>query len=267
MKTLTPKTYIPNCYAEYAMTSRQQLDYRILVASPIDEPPTEGYSVIYTLDGDALFPTLAEAVKLQTRKPKGFDPILVIGIGYPSKEPFDMERRCLDFTLPVCENKLPPRPDGTPWPSNGKANDFLDFIEHELMPAVAKEWPINTKQQAIVGHSLGGLFTLYALCKRPQLFTHYVAGSPSVWWADNAVLNELDSFAKTWQGEQAIKLLLTIGADELPDMLEGADRVAEQMKPLREKKIQTRYIQFPEEDHVSVLPGMLGRLPRFLNFK
>lgn len=63
-------------------TSQRQLEYRMMIASPKDEPPPNGYAVIYALDGDALFQTLAETVKLQTRKPKGFDPILVIGIGY-----------------------------------------------------------------------------------------------------------------------------------------------------------------------------------------
>ncbi|WP_155593387.1 alpha/beta hydrolase [Lysinibacillus cavernae] len=265
MTTMTKKLYLSENYFEYAMTSRQQLDYRILIAAPTDAPPADGYAVIYVLDGDALFPTLAEAVKLQTRKPKGYDPIVVIGIGYPSKEPFDMERRCNDFTLPVHEENLPPRPDGTPWPPNGKANDFLDFIEHELMPTVAKEWPINKKKQAIVGHSLGGLFTLYALCARPHLFSHFVAGSPSVWWADNAVLKEIEKFVETWNGQHAINLLLTIGANELPDMLEGADLATERMNRLGDKNVHTHYVKFDEEDHVSVLPCMLSRLPRFIN--
>ncbi|AVK82264.1 alpha/beta hydrolase [Lysinibacillus sp. B2A1] len=265
MKIMTKKPYVSEGYFEYAMTSQQQLDYRILIAPPADGPPADGYAVIYALDGDALFPTLAEAVKLQTRKPKGYDPILVIGIGYPSKEPFDMERRCRDFTLPVSEEHLPPRPDGTPWPPNGKANEFLDFIEHELMPVVAKEWPINKKKQAIVGHSLGGLFTLYALCARPHLFSHIVVGSPSVWWANNAVLKEIDRFAEAWNSQHTINLLLTIGANELPDMLEGADQAAERMKRLSDQNIHTHYVKFVEEDHVSVLPCMLSRLPRFLN--
>jgi len=265
MTTMTKKPYTSDNYFEVAMTSRQQLDYRILIAAPTEAPPADGYTVIYALDGDALFPTLAEAVKLQTRKPKGYDPILVIGIGYPSKEPFDMERRCNDFTLPVSEAQLPPRPDGTPWPPNGKANEFLDFIEHELMPTIAKEWSVNKKKQAVVGHSLGGLFTLYALCARPNLFSHVVVGSPSVWWANNAVLKEIDKFAETWNSQHTINLLLTIGANELPDMLEGADQAAEQMKRLSDKNILTDYVKFDEEDHVSVLPCMLSRLPRFLD--
>lgn len=265
MTIMTKKPYTSENYFEVAMTSRQQLDYRILIAVPTDELPADGYTVIYALDGDALFPTLAEAVKLQTRKPKGYDPILVIGIGYPSKEPFDMERRCHDFTLPVSEEHLPPRPDGAPWPPNGKANEFLDLIEHELMPTIAKEWPINKKKQAIVGHSLGGLFTLYALCARPHLFSHVVVGSPSVWWANNALLKEIDTFPKCWKSQHTINLLITIGANELPDMLEGADLAAEQMKRLSNQNIHTNYVKFDEEDHVSVLPCMLSRLPRFLN--
>ncbi|GLC88906.1 alpha/beta hydrolase [Lysinibacillus piscis] len=264
MNTMTKIPYKQDHYFEYAMTSKQQLDYRILFASPVDEPPADGYAVIYALDGDALFSTLAEAVKLQTRKPKGFDPILVVGIGYPSKEPFDIERRCHDFTPPVSEQQLPSRPDGTPWPSNGHADDFLDFLEQELMPTVAKEWPINPAKQAIVGHSLGGLFTLYTLCTRPRLFSHIIAGSPSVWWGDNAILKKLDTFIETWQGEQPLHLLLTIGANELPDMLEGTDQVAEQIQQLLDKNLHTSYVKFSAEDHVSVLPCMLSRIPRFM---
>ncbi|MGE6517105.1 alpha/beta hydrolase [Lysinibacillus sphaericus] len=266
MSKLTKVPYMPERYFEYHMTSSRQLDYRILIASPLDEPPPNGYAVIYALDGDALFQTLAEAVKLQTRKPKGFDPILVIGIGYPSREPFDMERRCCDFTMPVSEASLPSRPIGKPWPTSGKAEDFLNFIEQELKPAIAKEWPINAGKQAIVGHSLGGLFTLHTLFARPHLFTHYVAGSPSVWWGDNEILKELDMFKETWKSEYPLNLLLTIGAEELPDMLDGADQVFERMKGQADDNIHTYYVKFAEEEHVSVLPAMLSRLPGFLNF-
>lgn len=35
------------------------------------------------------------------------------------------------------------------WPPNGKANEFLDLIEHELMPTIAKEWPINKRSKRL----------------------------------------------------------------------------------------------------------------------
>lgn len=262
---MTNTPFITERYFEYRMISEQKLEYRILIASPDDEPPPNGYAVIYALDGDALFSTLAEAVKLQTRKPKGYDPILVIGIGYPSREPFDMEGRCRDFTMTVSEASLPSRSVGKPWPTSGKANDFLNFIENELQPAIAKEWPVNPNKRAIVGHSLGGLFILHAMSTRPHLFSHYIAGSPSVWWGDNEVLKEIDRFKGTWKGKFPINLLLTIGAEELPDMLEGTEQVLKRMKNLVDSNIYTSYVQFAEEDHVSVLPAMLSRIPKFLS--
>ncbi len=103
------------------------------------------------------------------------------------------------------------------------------------------------------------------MCKTPHLFSHVVVGSPSVWWANNALLKEIDTFSKGWKIQHTINLLITIGANELPDMLEGADLAAEQMKRLSNQNIHTNYVKFDEEDHVSVLPCMLSRLPRFLN--
>jgi len=264
MNKLTEKAFAPDRCFEYPMTSRHGLDYRILLAAPADEPPPDGYAVIYVLDGDALFQTLAETVKMQTRGPKGYDPIVVVGIGYPSREPFDLERRCRDFTMPVAAASLPERPDGRAWPAHGGADQFLDFLEQELMPAVARVWPIDPGRQAIAGHSLGGLLTLHALFARPRIFTHYAAGSPAVWWANHEVLKELDRFGQTWSGEREVRLLLTIGSDELDDMRAGAQAVAERLALLAGKGVRLDWVMFQDEEHVSVLPAMLGRLPRFV---
>ncbi|TYP74700.1 alpha/beta hydrolase [Paenibacillus methanolicus] len=265
MRTRVKIPYAPERCFECGFRSANGLAYRIMVAAPADEPPASGYGVVYALDGDALFGTLAEAVKLQTRKPKGFDPIVVVGIGYPSREPFDMERRCRDFTMPASGGTLPERPDGRPWPPHGGADDFLDFLERELLPAINEEWPIDKNRQAIVGHSLGGLFTLHALLARPHLFSHVIAGSPSVWWADNEVIRELDAFSEAWQGERTLRLLLAIGENELPDMLEGTNEVERRVSLLQDKGVFLERVTFADEEHVSVLPSTLSRIPRFLS--
>ena len=264
MNKLNLSPYTPDRCYESRMTSAKELEYRILAAVPADEPPASGYGVIYALDGDAVFQTLAETVRMQTRKPKGYDPILVIGIAYPSREPFDMNRRCRDFTMAVEAASLPERPDGRSWPPHGGAAEFLDFLEQELMPAVSERWPIDASRQMLAGHSLGGLLTLHALFTRQHLFTHYAAGSPSTWWAENEVLRELDRFATDWQGGRPAHVLLTIGADELPDMLEGAEETARRLEPLTGAGLTLDWVAFDGEEHVSVLPCMLSRLPRFL---
>ena len=43
----------------------------------------------------------------------------------------------------------------------------------------------------LVGHSLGGLFALYALGTHPDLFRIVVALSPPMWWNDGALGNDL----------------------------------------------------------------------------
>lgn len=216
------------------------------------------------MDGDAVFDTLAEAARLQTRKPHGYDPVVIVGIGYPSREPFDMDRRCYDFTMPAQVEKLPVRPNGQAWPEHGGADLFLDFIEAELMPEIEKDYPIDKNRQTIFGHSLGGLFVLHALFNRPQSFQNFVAGSPSIWWNGHAVLEEKASFeAMELHVDTLPRLMITIGADELPDMVMDSEQLAESLKPLAAKGFYSKLVKFPEEGHVSVLPAALSRVLKF----
>lgn len=264
MKILEKSSYIPSGCIEWTLQSAQGRNYRIMIAVPEAEAPPEGYAVIYAVDGDAMFGTIAETVKVQTRKPKGYNPAIVVGIGYASRLPFDMDRRCYDLTMPVDASTLPDRPNGQPWPEHGGVDSFLDFLEQELIPAISSEWHIHSNKQAIFGHSLGGHFTLYTMFARPKLFSHVVSGSPSVWWGNDEVLRKQERFIENWKGDYERKLLVIVGADELPHMVEGAQRVVERMKPLANKGVQTSYIQFEEEGHVSVLPSAINRLVRFV---
>lgn len=125
------------CEEHVLYAGERRLEYRILVSHPSGEAPPEGYPVIYALDGNAVFHTLAESARLQTRKPHGYDPVVIVAIGYPSSEPFDMTRRCYDFTMPAELESLPKRPDGSEWPEHGGADSFLDLLQNEIMPMIS----------------------------------------------------------------------------------------------------------------------------------
>ncbi|THF82767.1 alpha/beta hydrolase [Cohnella fermenti] len=250
---------------ELTIVSGAGLEYRLLFSEPEEPPPEAGYGIVFALDGDATFRTLAETVRMQTRKPKGYEPIVVVGIGYPSRQPFDLERRCRDFTMLKEGATLPKRPDGREWPPHGEADRFLDFLEREVLAWAEKRWRLDPARRAIVGHSLGGLLVLHALFVRPRLFTHYVAGSPSVWWADQEVLNELEHFKRERRAGCSVRLLLAIGAEELEDMLEGVELVAERAAPLVGEGFGLEKVLFPGEEHTSVLPSLLSRVPKLLS--
>jgi len=254
-------------YEEHRLQAQSNgREYRILIASPTEPPPSGGYPVLYALDGDATFLTMAEAVRLQTRKPHGFDPAVVVGIGYPSGEPFDMSRRCYDFTMPAADGTLPERPDGRTWPEHGGADLFLDFLERELLPFVGERFSVDPGKQTLFGHSLGGLFVLHALFSRPALFARYVAGSPSIWWGDGAILKEFEAFVRRFGDKlPTARLLFTIGAEELADMVEDAEKLFAKLQPLADESesFQAGLAKFSEEEHVSVLPAAISRSIRF----
>jgi hypothetical protein len=111
---------------------------------------------------------------------------------------------------------------------------------------------------------LGGLFVLHALFPRPELFTHYVAGSPSVWWGNYAVLAEQERFSASYPERQLQrKLLITMGAEEHDHMVEDAEKLPGLLEPLAEQGLQVSLAKFAEESHVSVLPAALSRLLKF----
>ncbi|KQO18371.1 alpha/beta hydrolase [Paenibacillus sp. Leaf72] len=264
MKSEAKGHYTAESSERVVHASHRQLEYRIRIAVPKEPPPEKGYPIIYATDGDAVFGTFAEAALLQTRKPHGYDPVIIVGIGYPSGEPFDMTRRCYDFTTPAKLENLPARPNGQPWPEHGGADGFLDFLETELKPVLEKEFPIDKERQTIFGHSLGGLLVLHALFSRPQSFQRFAAGSPSIWWNKHAVLEEQAAFeARLPQIDHPPKLLITIGAEELPDMVKDSEQLADSLRPLQASGFHAAIAKFPEESHVSVLPGAISRVIKF----
>ena len=252
-----------------AMRSRAgNREYRNCVAKPVEEPPPSGYPVIYLLDANAVFGTMAEAVRAQARRPEktGVVPAVVVGIGYRTEELFPPDR-FYDFTLPVSATELPPRPDGSGWPEHGGAEAFLAFIEEELKPGIEREFKIDGTRQAIIGHSLGGLFVLHTLFTKPGAFRTYVAGSPSIHWSRRIILDEERQFASRLEHERMdVRVLLAVGELEKSHksgLHQNAKALADRLSNLASRGVQVEFKEFEGENHVSVLPALISRAVRF----
>lgn len=199
--------------------------YRIYLSVPRGEAPAQGYPVIYVLDANLLFPVLSQqALMYQPHAMRdGREPVLVVGIGYPGDELFDIQARAEDYTPPAADmsdtgDQLADR--------HGGAERFLDFIEQELKPLVQSRYRVDPARQTLFGHSYGGLLTVHALLTRPQSFQNYLASSPSLWWNHKHVFGELAGFAeKRKVMRMSQRLLLNVGdreqpADDLPQLSE-----------------------------------------------
>jgi predicted alpha/beta superfamily hydrolase len=245
---------------------RTEREYRIFISVPTAPPPAEGYPVLYALDGNASFGSLAEAMRLQSRPPHGFAPSIVVGIGYPSDEPIVTDRRFYDYTVPVAGEQLPPRPNGAEWPETGGAEAFLAFIEEELKPAVEQALPVNRSRQTLFGHSLGGFFALYVLAERPDAFAAYAAGSPSIWWNGGKLLERIPRMLEQRsEAASPIALFIGIGSEEKPQMTGDAEQMYKLLQPYEGEGFRLAYRSFEGEGHISVIPPMISRMLRFIS--
>ncbi|MCV9938967.1 alpha/beta hydrolase-fold protein [Boseaceae bacterium BT-24-1] len=246
----------------FAFTSAGGAEYRLLVAIPPEPAPAAGFPVLVLVDGDALFPTALSAARLQAGRPEvsGVGPAVILGVGYPGAAPFDAERRRQDLL-----------------PTDGGADRFLDLIAGEMLTQVERLAPIDRACMSLVGHSFGGLFALHTLFARPGLFRSHVAGSPSIWWDERAILATRERFLCSPAATDTSRLLITVGGEEQNDdarrdpqraarlrMARMLDNAAEMAEALTASgRVDCEHVVFPGENHISVVPAMLSRAVAF----
>jgi predicted alpha/beta superfamily hydrolase len=218
---------------QFDLTSRiSRRTYRIYISCPPGEAPPEGHPLFLAVDGNMVFPIAATVNATFGMAGKS---ALVVGVGYPSDAPMELMRlRTRDLTPPTPLGRLPVRPHLPPpkLEDYGGDEEFFRFLSEELMPLLARAYPLDSGERTLYGHSWGALFTVGVLLKHPDSFKHFVASSPSIWWNKCAVLDHLRSFRVKVQGGRASPrvLLMVGGAEEsvpkpMPQMI--LDQVAE----------------------------------------
>jgi uncharacterized protein len=254
--------HVPGAF-QFDPVSRRGACYRIFIHEPPVAPPPGGFPILYLLDGNAHFTTAVATVAMQMRRPEvtGVPPSVIAGIGYPTDELLELRRRCFDYT-PCANGKQ----------EGGGAERFSDFIEDELKPLVEAIVPVDRARQALFGHSFGGLFTLWSLFARPGSFRSYMAASPSIWWADRAILALEDAFIRDAPSAAPLRLLLTAGSLEgsppmVPayptTMAEDAAALASRLRVRAADRLDVRFTELADETHVSVVPAAISRSVRF----
>ncbi len=126
---------------------------RIFVAlPPSHEQTTRQYPLIVVFDGEAILNTVMTAASALARA--GHAPeAVIVGV-----ENTDRLRDLSPPGLPVSGNG-----------GSGQADQFLDFLEMEMRPALAESVRAGGPV-FLVGHSSGGLFVHYAAATRPEVF-------------------------------------------------------------------------------------------------
>lgn len=267
-------------------SARNGRAYRVFIWIPEVDPPEGGFPVIYALDANTQFPMACDMVRTWSLG-GAIRPAVVVGIGYPTNRLTEaMVLRFKDLSLPATaewmESSVHPMGGIAPEQVGG-VDAFLAVIEDEIKPAVAARAQVNPAEQTLMGHSLGGLAVLRALFTRPESYARFVAASPSVWWADKAILQDESAFAaRVRAGEIAPKVqILAGGREQSVDtaavnhfksretaqavaeycaMVENAEALAARLAALKGAEgYEVASYTFEGEGHMSVVPAVISR--------
>jgi predicted alpha/beta superfamily hydrolase len=201
------------------------------------------YSVLYVLDAEYFFPQAVSSVQFLSElgyegRQHPIPEMIVVGVVN-----VDRER---DYT----PSHAPAQARGRlSFPTSGGAAAFQDFLERELVPLVDSRY--RTQPHRILsGWSLGGLFTVYMYLETPELFSRYLAISPSLWWDDSLVVRQTRRWLHDGGSLSPQRLVITLGAIEGGDM-DGSVRqnfvplLANQHRPA----VDFSFLEIPGESH------------------
>jgi uncharacterized protein len=75
--------------------------------------------------------------------------------------------------------------------TSGGSENFISFIEKELIPYIDAKYPTTTNR-TITGGSLAGLLSMQVFLHHNQLFNSYIPSDPSLWWDDDLTVKQAE---------------------------------------------------------------------------
>lgn len=237
--------------------------YQLDLYIPKGDAPPGGWPILYLLDSPVCFATAYEALRRMARRPDatGVVPMVLAGIASADGQ-YDVARRERDFGA-------------------AGAGAFLNFIADDVMPLVQSRAVIAADQSSLFGHSLGGFFTLWTLCHRPNLFRSYTAVSPSIWSAPGSLFEGAETaniegrrvaiLLGEWEGDLPPWQAALPQADDVRarrarrDMAGAAQRLTQALQ-VRLGKEDASFTLLPSEDHASIVSAAIPRALRLAKF-
>jgi predicted alpha/beta superfamily hydrolase len=214
----------------YSSILKEERVFQVLLPENYHPGSAEKYDVLYILDGDSNLKTTS-AVQHFSQAESYMPSIIMVAV-------FNTNRM-RDMTPTHVASSA-----GT-----GGADKFLSFLKNELIPHINKTYP-TSGNNILYGHSLTGLFSVYALLNEPQLFNSYLAVDPSLWWDNNFI--EKVAREKLNAAAHAGKSLFITGRDAagLKEMgIDGMDTVLKNKAP---KDLTWEIAGYPDEHHGSL---------------
>jgi predicted alpha/beta superfamily hydrolase len=208
----------------------------VYLPPPYADTPNARLPVLYMPDGGVGedFVHVAGLVQVSVGN-NTMRPFILVGIE-------NTERR-RDMTGPTevaDDKKIAPRVGGS--------EAFRSFIRKELMPQVNDRYR-TTKETAIVGESLAGLFVIETFFLEPDLFDTYIAIDPSLWWNNRKLIT---GATERLRARTKLEKSLYLASSDEKEIAESTQQLADVLTKEAPRGIRWHYEKMPEEKHSTI---------------
>jgi len=232
--SVEPQPFQSQNHHQFEVTAEGLGRYVIDVSLPTGhETSGKQYPVVLAVDGNLLFDMVQTTLHGRFAQAGSIlPPSIVVGVGYPADEGFAsfFGRRNFDFhddwamTDPLGKVLLDvfdglKQAEGKPDLVIGAGGypRFMAFLKDELLPALARAYPIDLgARHTLVGDSSGGYFALRAMFDPQSPFRRYLAISPGFGSAENGIVRAEAAYAAT-QKDLDVDLFLCCGRVEIDE--------------------------------------------------
>lgn len=213
----------------YSEILQQDREFSVYLPPSYQSSVNQKYPVLYILDGDYNFQYVAGFLELQGAISEIIPEMILVAIS--GKGTQEYRKNCK------------PHIEGVE--DSGNAEAVANFIGQELIPYVNNNYKA-ANYKILGGHSVGGIFVINTAIHHPELFDNYIAISPALWWAKNAME---DVMKKTWGQAKSTtaNVYVSLANEEGMGVTEFLKKVPEK---IREQNIKFQH--FPDEIHNSV---------------
>lgn len=178
-------------------------EYKIYVYLPpnYSEDNSE-YSLIIGLSGDSKFETISKIISNEIAQNK-IPEVIFVGIGYGNET-----KEIRDYTPTFSEEYKDY--------DAGGAQNFYEYIKDELIPELENKYNIDrSNSKTLMGNSLGGLFTLFALFQDRDTnpFDKFIPVASSFWYDSGSIFEFEEAYAQS-HVDLDVKVYTTMGSLE-----------------------------------------------------
>lgn len=184
--------------------SGRSYDIEVSLPPGYDADASKRHPVLYLADGGRAIRPLACLVKALYGKGELMEEPIIVGLSYAKGESLEASRK-RDYT------PVPLKPGDTAY---GGGRAYQRYLRATVIPQVESLYRVDPAQRLYWGHSYGGLLGTRILLTEPGLFKTYILGSPSLWFADHAILALEADYAKANRDLKA-DVLMYVGGEEV----------------------------------------------------